>query len=135
MSEEFNEFYDMLSNSRSDVRKLKEEYEKELGALLGQVRSYQVGHVDITHEYDLENDFDNFKEEDIHIRFQLTMDSVEYKIKLLQGYLQELFKEKKFNVYKRDREQALTKEEYQRYIANPQEQAEMIANWYQDFMH
>ena len=134
MNDEYNELYNMLSTDREDVRKLKEEYEKDMSVLLGRIRSYHINQIDITDEYDMENDFDRFKVDDTYLKYSMNNDALDYKISLLQGYLQELFIEKKFNAFKREQEEKLSKREYMEYINNPNVKSDRISSWYQEFM-
>lgn len=134
MNDEYTELYSMLSTDREDIRKVKEEYEKDMAILLGRIRSYHVNNIDISSEYDLENDFEKFKVDDTYIKYSLNNDTIEYKINLLQGYLQDLFIEKKFNAYRREQEEKLTKREYLEYIHNPSVRGDRISAWYHDFM-
>ena len=134
MNDEYNELYNMLSTDREDVRKLKEEYEKDMSILLGRIRSYHINQIDITDEYDMENDFDRFKVDDTYLKYSMNNDALDYKISLLQGYLQELFIEKKFNAFKREQEEKLSKREYMEYINNSNVKSDRISSWYQEFM-
>jgi hypothetical protein len=124
----------MLSTDREDVRRIKQEYEKDMSVYLGRIRSYHINQIDITDEYDLENDFDKFKINDTFLKYTMNTDALDYKISLLQGYLQELFIEKKFNLYKREQEEKLSKREYMEYINNPNVKGDRISAWYHDFM-
>lgn len=134
MNDEYNELYNMLSTDREDVRRIKEEYEKDMSVLLGRIRSYHINQIDITDEYDLENNFDKFKVDDTYLKYSINNDALDFKISLLQGYLQELFIEKKFNIYKREQEERLSKREYLEYINNPNVKSDRISAWYQEFM-
>lgn len=134
MNDEYNELHNMLSTDREDVRKIKEEYERDMSIMLGRIRSYHINQIDITDEYDMENDFDRFKVEDTYIKYSMNNDALDYKISLLQGYLQELFIEKKFNAFKREQEEKLSKREYLEYINNPNVKSDRISSWYQEFM-
>lgn len=134
MNDEFNELYNMLSTDRDDVKKIKEAYQEDLSVLMGKIRSYHINNVDISADYDLENNFDKFKIDDSYLRYTLNNDSIEYKIALLQGYLQDLFIEKKFNNFRREKEEKLTKNEYLEYTHNPMVKSDKIAAWYQEFM-
>lgn len=134
MIEEFEELYDMLSTDRPEVRELKEKYEKEISMLLNKVRSYTVDNIDIQSEYDITEDFTKFQLDDINLRHSIEQDLIQYKISILQGYLQDLFSEKKFADFKRTQEQQLSKDEYLVYTNNPEYQAHFINAWYQDFM-
>lgn len=134
MNDDFNELYNMLSTDRDDVKKIKEAYQQDLSVLMGKIRSYHINNVDISADYDLENNFDKFKIDDSYLRYTLNNDSIEYKISLLQGYLQDLFIEKKFNNFRREKEEKLTKNEYLEYTHNAMVKSDKIAAWYQEFM-
>ena len=134
MNEDYNEIYSMLSMDREDARKLKQDYEKDMSILIGRVRSYHINQLDISNEYDLDNDFDKFKVDDIFLKYTTNKDAIEFKINLLQGYLQDLFIEKKFNEYRREQEEKLSKREYLEYIHNPMVRGDRISAWYQEFM-
>lgn len=134
MNDEYEELYDMLSTDREDVKKIKEAYRSDLSILMGKIRSYHINNVDISADYDLENNFDKFKVDDSYLRYTLNNDSIEYKISLLQNYLQDLFIEKKFNTFRREKEERLTKNEYLEYTHNPTVKSDKISAWYQEFM-
>lgn len=134
MYEDYNEIYNMLSMDREDVRKLKQDYEKDMSILIGRVRSYHINQLDISNEYDLDNDFEKFKVDDIFLKYTTNNDAISFKINLLQGYLQDLFIEKKFNEYRREQEEKLSKREYLEYIHNPMVRQDRISAWYQEFM-
>lgn len=134
MYDEYTELYNMLSTDREDVRKLKEEYEKDMSILIGRIRSYHINRIDISNEYDLENDFDKFKVDDTNLKYSINNDAIDFKINLLQGYLQDLFVEKKFMNYLREQEEKLEKREYLEYIHNPTVRGDRISAWYQEFM-
>lgn len=134
MNEDYNEIYNMLSTERDDVRKLKEEYEKDMSILIGKIRSYHINNIDISNEYDLDNDFEKFKVDDIFLKYSINSDAIDFKICLLQGYLQDLFTEKKFNQYRREQEEKLSKREYLEYNQNPMVRGDRISAWYQEFM-
>ena len=42
MNDEFDELYNMLSLDREDVRKLKDDYEKDISILINRVRNYHT---------------------------------------------------------------------------------------------
>lgn len=134
MNDEYSELYNMLSIDREEVIKIKEAYQQDISVLLGKIRSYHINNVDISADYDLENNFDKFKVDDSYLRYKINNDSIEYKIALLQGYLQDLFTEKKFNNFRREKEEKLTKNEYLEYTHNPSVKSDKIALWYQEFM-
>lgn len=134
MSDEFSELYNMLSADRDDVKRIKDEYEQDMVVLLGRIRSYHIGDVDIRREYDLENDFEKFKVDNIFLNYTLNNDAIDYKITLLQGYLQDLFVEKKFNEFRKEQEEKLTKNEYLEYVHNLTVKGDKVSSWYQEFM-
>lgn len=134
MNDEYSELYNMLSLDREDIRKLKEEYEKDMSVLLGRIRSYHIEPVNIAPEYDLENDFEKYKTDNIFLTHNLNSDAIEFKIALLQGYLQDLFVEKKFNEYRREQEEKLSKNEYLEYTHNSTVKGDKISAWYQEYM-
>ena len=134
MMDEYNELYAMLSSDREDVRTIKDNYEHDISAMLSKIRNYHINSVDISNEYDLDNEFDKFKTDDIFLNYNLNNDSIEYKIFLLQGYLNDLFVEKKFNAYKREQEDKMSKNEYLEYVHNESVKHDKVSSWYQDFM-
>lgn len=134
MGDEFSELYNMLSTEREDVKKIKSDYQQDISVMLGRIRSFHINNVDISSDYDLENDFETYKIDDSFLRYSLNNDAIEYKIAVLQGYLQDLFVEKKFNEYRRKQEEKLTKNEYLEYTHNPSVKSDKISAWYQDFM-
>ncbi|MCH5167663.1 MAG: hypothetical protein J1F35_07240 [Erysipelotrichales bacterium] len=134
MNDEYNELYNMLSTDRDEVRKIKDAYQQDISLLVGKIRSYHINNVDISTDYDLENNFDKFKVDDSYLRYKLNNDAIEYKISLLEGYLADLFAEKKFNNFRREKEEKLTKSEYLEYTHNPSVKSDKIAQWYQEFM-
>ncbi len=134
MGDEYNELYTMLSTDREEVRKIKDAYHQDISLLIGKIRSYHINNVDISADYDLENNFDKFKVDDSYLRYKLNNDAIEYKITILQGYLQDLFIEKKFNNFRREKEEKLTKNEYLEYTHNPSVKSDKISQWYQEFI-
>lgn len=130
----FDDLYSMLSMDRDDVRELKKQFESEVAVLLGNVRTHAIGNLNIQAEYDLNSSFDKYKMDDISIKHKMNVDAIEYKIALLQGYLQELFVEKKFLNFRRRKEEELTKEEYLEYVSNDNLRADKVASWYQEFI-
>lgn len=134
MNDEYSELYNMLSIDRDEVIKIKEAYQQDISVLMGKIRSYHINNVDISADYDLEKNFDKFKVDDSYLRYKLNNDSIEYKIALLQGYLQDLFVEKKFNNFRREKEEKLTKNEYLEYTHNPSVKSDKISLWYQEFV-
>ena len=134
MNEEFDELYSMLSLDREEIKTIKDEAKRDLSVLMGRVKSYKPINFDVSNEYDLDNNFDRFKIDDSFIRYNLRNDITEYKINLMQDYLNDLFQEKKFNEYVKEKEEALTKPEYMEYIKNPVSREDRLNGWYQEFM-
>lgn len=134
MTEEFNELYNMLSTDREDVKNIKSNSEKDISMLLGRVRSYIVDEVNIESDYNLDIDYERFKVDNIFLNYNIRKDLTEYKIILLQSYLQDLFVEKKFNDYRKEKEEKLSKTEYLEYTHNATVRSDRIAAWYQEFM-
>ena len=135
MNDEFDELYNMLSLDREDVRKLKDEYEKDISILINRVRNYHVNNFDLSKEYDIENNFDKYRLDESFLNYNIANDILEFKINLLQGMLQDLFVEKKFNEYKRLQEEKLPKNEYMEYTHNPTVRSDKISYWYSEFMN
>ena len=134
MNEEFDELYSMLSLDREEIKTIKDEAKRDLSVLMGRVKSYKPINFDVSNEYDLDNNFDRFKIDDSFIRYNLRNDVTEYKINLMQDYLNDLLSEKKFNEYVKEKEEALTKPEYMEYIKNPVSREDRLNGWYQEFM-
>ena len=109
MNDEFDELYNMLSLDREDVRKLKDDYEKDISILINRVRNYHTNNFDLSKEYDIENNFDKYRLDETFLNYNIANDVLEFKINLLQGMLQDLFVEKKFNEFKRLQEEKLPK--------------------------
>lgn len=98
MNDDYSELYNMLSLDRDEVIKIREAYQQDISVLMGKIRSYHINNIDISADYDLENNFDKFKVDDSYLRYKLNNDSIEYKISLLQGYLSDLFAEKSLTI-------------------------------------
>lgn len=135
MNDEFDELYNMLSLDREDVRKLKDDYEKDISILLNRVRNYHTNNFDLSKEYDVENNFDKYRLDETFLNYNIANDVLEFKINLLQGMLQDLFVEKKFNEFKRLQEEKLPKNEYLEYTHNPTVRSDKISYWYSEFMN
>ena len=135
MNDEFDELYNMLSFDREDVRKLKDDYEKDISILLNRVRNYHTNNFDLSKEYDVENNFDKYRLDETFLNYNIANDVLEFKINLLQGMLQDLFIEKKFNEFKRLQEEKLPKNEYLEYTHNPTVRSDKISYWYSEFMN
>lgn len=134
MADEFEELYNMLSTDREDVKQIKSNYEKDLSLLIGRINSYHIDSINTQDEYNIDDEFDKYKLNNIFLNYTLHNDAVDFKISLLQNYLQDLFIEKKFNQYIKEKEEGLSKVEYLEYVHNGTVRSERIAAWYQDFM-
>lgn len=134
MADEFEELYNMLSTDREDVKQIKSNYEKDLSLLIGRINSYHIDSINTQDEYNIDEEFDKYKLNNIFLNYTLHNDAVDFKISLLQNYLQDLFIEKKFNQYIKEKEEGLSKVEYLEYVHNGTVRSERIAAWYQDFM-
>lgn len=134
MTEEFNELYSMLSTDREDVKKVKANSEKDISMLLGRVRSYTVDDINIESDYNLDTDYERYKVDNIFLNYNVRKDLSEYKITLLQSYLQDLFTEKNLMIIVKKKKKKLSKSEYLEYMHNPTVKSDRIAAWYQEFM-
>lgn len=134
MSEDFKDLYNMLTSEREDIASSKAEFEKTVNELLGSIRSLMIPNIDLTKEFDLSTNFETFMIEDINTKHHLHVDAINYKIAVLQEYLQSLFTEKKFLEYRRSKEEEMTKEEYIEYISSLEDATNLIEKWYQEFM-
>lgn len=134
MSEDFKDLYNMFSNEREDIASSKAEFEKTINELLGSIRSLMIPNIDLTREFDLSTNFETFMIEDINTKHHLHVDAINYKIAVLQEYLQSLFIEKKFMDFRRIKEEEMSKEEYVEYINNLEYATITIEKWYQEFM-
>lgn len=134
MSEEFDELYSMLSLDRDEVKTIKDESKRDLSVLIGRIKSYKPINLDISTEYDLDNNFDRYKIDDSAIRHNLRNEITDYKILIMQDYLKDLFEEKKFNDFVKDKEISMSKPEYMEYIKNPVSREDRLNSWYQEFI-
>ena len=79
LSEKLNEIgFKVLDKSQ--------DYEKDMSILIGRVRSYHINQLDISNEYDLDNDFEKFKVDDIFLKYTTNNDAISFKINLLQKF-------------------------------------------------
>ena len=60
--------------------------------------------------------------------------AIDYKLKLMQDYVKELFAEKKFLDFRREKEKELDKETYLNYISDESVRAQLIGTWYKEFV-
>lgn len=134
MNDDFNELYDMLRTERKDVLSSLNIGYEEINNLLSKIRNYKLNEIQIEDEFNMNTEKEKFMIEDIQIKSKMENDFINYKISLLQHYLQDLFAEKKFNDYKRDKERTLSTEEYLEYTKNPSNKTTKRDEWYKEFM-
>lgn len=133
MNDEYDELYNMLSSDQDSIKKIKETYKDDISYFLNKIKNYQINEINISSEYDLENDFNRFKIKDIDTKYNLSSECLEYKISLLIKYLDELKQERKFLEFKRGKEDLLSKQEYQEYLRNDIYRKDIITKWYKEF--
>ena len=71
MNDEYDELYNMLSSDREEINKINDTFKEDITYYLSKIKNYQVNTIDITSEYDLENNYDQFKNSDIQIKYDL----------------------------------------------------------------
>ena len=89
---------------------------------------------DDSYNYDLENDFIKYQSDNISKRYELNSYAIDYKLKLMQDYVKELFAEKKFLDFRREKEKELDKETYLNYINDDSVRSQLIGSWYKEFV-
>ena len=112
MNDEYDELYNMLSSDREEINKIKDTFKEDITYYLSKIKNYQVNTIDITSEYDLENNYDQFKNNDIQIKYDLNKECIDYKIAMLLKYIDDLKIERRFLEFKRSKEDMLNKNEY-----------------------
>ena len=133
MNDEYDELYNMLSSDREEINKIKDTFKEDITYYLSKIKNYQVNTIDITSEYDLENNYDQFKNNDIQIKYDLNKEGIDYKIAMLLKYIDDLKIEKRFLEFKRSKEDMLNKNEYQEYLRNDIFRNDLITKWYKEF--
>ncbi len=133
MNDEYDELYNMLSSDREEINKIKDTFKEDITYYLSKIKNYQVNTIDITSEYDLENNYDQFKNNDIQIKYDLNKECIDYKIAMLLKYIDDLKIEKRFLEFKRSKEDMLNKNEYQEYLRNDIFRNDLITKWYKEF--
>lgn len=133
MNDEYDELYNMLSSDREEINKIKDTFKEDITYYLSKIRNYQVNTIDITSEYDLENNYDQFKNNDIQIKYDLNKECIDYKIAMLLKYIDDLKIERRFLEFKRSKEDMLNKNEYQEYLRNDIFRNDLITKWYKEF--
>lgn len=133
MNDEYDELYNMLSSDREEINKIKDTFKEDITYYLSKIKNYQVNSIDVSSEYNLENDYDQFKNNDIQIKYDLNKDCIDYKITMLLKYLDDLKIERRFLEFKRSKEDMLNKNEYQEYLRNGIFRNDLISKWYKEF--
>ena len=133
MNDEYDELYNMLSSDREEINKIKDTFKEDITYYLSKIKNYQVNTIDITIEYDLENNYDQFKNNDIQIKYDLNKECIDYKIAMLLKYIDDLKIERRFLEFKRSKEDMLNKNEYQEYLRNDIFRNDLINKWYKKF--
>lgn len=133
MNDEYDELYNMLSSDREEINKIKDTFKEDITYYLSKIKNYQVNTIDITSEYDLENNYDQFKNNDIQIKYDLNKECIDYKIAMLLKYIDDLKIERRFIEFKRSKEDMLNKNEYQEYLRNDIFRNDLITKWYKEF--
>lgn len=133
MNDEYDELYNMLSSDREEINKIKDTFKEDITYYLSKIKNYQVNTIDITSEYDLENSYDQFKNSDIQIKYDLNKECIDYKIAMLLKYIDDLKIERRFLEFKRSKEDMLNKNEYQEYLRNDIFRNDLITKWYKEF--
>ena len=133
MNDEYDELYNMLSSDREEINKIKDTFKEDITYYLSKIKNYQVSTIDITSEYDLENNYDQFKNSDIQMKYDLNKECIDYKITMLLKYLDDLKIERRFLEFKRSKEDMLNKNEYQEYLRNDIFRNDLITKWYKEF--
>lgn len=133
MNDEYDELYNMLSSDREEINKIKDTFKEDITYYLSKIKNYQVNTIDITSEYDLENNYDQFKNSGIQIKYDLNKECIDYKIAMLLKYIDDLKIERRFLEFKRSKEDMLNKNEYQEYLRNDIFRNDLITKWYKEF--
>lgn len=133
MNDEYDELYNMLSSDREEINKIKDTFKEDITYYLSKIKNYQVNTIDITSEYDLENNYNQFKNNDIQIKYDLNKECIDYKIAMLLKYIDDLKIERRFLEFKRSKEDMLNKNEYQEYLRNDIFRNDLITKWYKEF--
>jgi len=133
MNDEYDELYNMLSSDREEINKIKDTFKEDITYYLSKIKNYQVNTIDITSEYDLENNYDQFKNNDTQIKYDLNKECIDYKIAMLLKYIDDLKIERRFLEFKRSKEDMLNKNEYQEYLRNDIFRNDLITKWYKEF--
>ena len=126
---------DAEKNVYEEINKEKDICERDILGLIDRAKSYHVNNIDISKYYDLSTDYEKYKVDDTLQRYRLNKEITDYKIDVLQTFLNELFEEKKFVEFKLGKEQALSDQEYKEYLSNVVARTEYVNRWYNEFIN
>ena len=126
---------DSEKNVYAEINKEKDICERDILGLIDRAKSYHVNNIDISKYYDLSTDYEKYKVDDTLQRYRLNKEITDYKIDVLQTFLNELFEEKKFVEFKLGKEQALSDQEYKEYLSNVVARTEYVNRWYSEFIN
>ena len=116
-----------LINNEKDI------CEKNIFKIIETARSYHVNNIDISKYYNLPEEFDKYKIDDITNRYKLNNEVNTYKIDLLNTLLKDLYNEKKFIEYKFKKELELSEQEYKEYSTNIVSRNDYVSRWLNEF--
>lgn len=133
MNEEYDELYQMLTTDSEEIKSIRENFKDDITYYLNKIKNYQINEIDIANEYDLDTDFAKYKANDIDIKYKLEDECLEYKLTLLMKYLDDLRKERRFLEFRRNKEDLLSKQEYQEYLRNEIYRKDILTKWYKEF--
>ena len=132
--DDFNEFYNVLNPSYIDNKDLRDEFVQNVTKMFETIKMSDINIEDDSYNYDLENDFIKYQSDNISKRYELNSYAIDYKLKLMQDYVKELFAEKKFLDFRREKEKELDKETYLNYINDESVRSQLIGSWYKEFV-
>lgn len=133
MNDEYDELYNMLSSDKEEINKIKDAFKDDITYYLSKIRNYQVNAIDISSDYDLENNYEQFKNDDIQLKYELNKECIDYKTVMLLKYIDDIKIERRFIEFKRSKEDMLSKNEYQEYLRNDLYRNDLINKWYKEF--
>ena len=132
--DDFNEFYNVLNPSSIDNKDLRDEFVQNVTKMFETIKMSDINIEDDSYNYDLENDFIKYQSDNISKRYELNSYAIDYKLKLMQDYVKELFAEKKFLDFRREKEKELDKGTYLNYINDESVRSQLIGSWYKEFV-
>ena len=132
--DDFNEFYNVLNPSSIDNKDVRDEFVQNITKMFETIKIADITVEDDSSNYDLVNDFIKYQSDNISKRYELNSYAIDYKLKLMQDYVKELFAEKKFLDFRRDKEKELDKDSYLKYIQDDNYRSELIGSWYKEFV-